>query len=451
MATRRTMTRIRTLVALGVLLLSSAAAATPDTSGASYVRRWNSAITEVMIEDGFSPAAQARFFSYLHIAAYEASRHGSPGWLSLAGTVRDLKPVPAPESGCAYDWRVAAMAAYRKVASLSLFRIYITDSLYDVAMAELAAAGVSAEVRSCSERYGVRVGEHVLAWMKPDGYVKIQASPKYVIPSYAGAWEPTPPDFKEPADPFWGPTMRPLTLDSARQFPAMPEVAFSDAADSRFHRLAREVYDVTRSLTKEQEAIAMFWNDTPVRTHHYGHLMYASRQISPTGHWMSIAESASKTAGADMARTLAVFVSTSVSIYDVLISCWGEKFRSNVMRPVTYINRYIDSTWQPLIQTPPFPEHTSGHSSISGAASTVLTHWFGTRAFTDSTEERFGWGVRSFASFEEAAREAAMSRLYGGIHYSHGNAAGLDNGQRIGAWVVRRLQLREEPRTADGE
>jgi hypothetical protein len=391
-------------VILGVLLMQAvASAATPDTSGASYIHRWNSAITEVMIEDGFSPAAQARFFSYLHIAAYEAARHGAPEYRSFAGLVRDLTPVPAPDTGCVYDWRVAAIAAYKKVASLTLFRIYITDSLYEVSLAELEATGLSPEVRACSERYGVRVGEHVLAWMKPDGYVKIQASGKYVIPKYTGAWEPTPPDFKEPADPFWGPTLRPLTLDSARQFPPIAATAYDEAEDSRFYEQAREVYDLTRSLSDEQKAIAMFWNDTPIRTHHYGHLMYASRQISPSGHWMSIAQSAAVAADADMMRSLAVYSSTAVAIYDALISCWSEKFRSNVMRPVTYINRYIDSTWEPMIQTPPFPEHTSGHSSISGAASTVLTHWFGTRAFVDSTEERFGWGVRSFESFEAAA------------------------------------------------
>lgn len=439
---------------MAALLLAAATAVradTPDTSGAAYIHRWNSALNEVMMEDGFSPAAQARFFSYLHIAAYEASRFAAPGYRSFAGLVRDLEPIPLPDTACRYDWRVSAMAAYKKVASLSLFRIYITDSLYDVALAELESAGLPSDLRECSERYGVRVGEHILAWMKPDGYGRIQASPKYVIPSYAGAWEPTPPDFKEPVDPFWGQTMRPFTLDSARQFSPAPAIDYSSEPDSKFHALAREVYDVTTSLTNEQQAIAMYWNDTPIRTHHYGHLMYASRQISPAGHWMSIAQTAAKAARANQVRSLAAFASTAVAMHDGMVSCWSEKFRSNVIRPVTYINRFIDSTWQPMIQTPPFPEHTSGHSTFSGAASAVLTHWFGSMSFVDSTEERFGWGVRSFMSFEEAAREAAASRLYGGIHYRHGNLAGLENGQRIGEWVVRRLELQPPPQTADGE
>jgi hypothetical protein len=438
------------ILAVALLALVAAVPGAAQHRDVSYVHRWNRAITEVMMEDGFSPAAQARFYSYLHIAAYEAARHASPGYRSFAGLVRDLTPVPLPDSGCSYDWRVAAMAAYKKVASQTLFRIYITDSLYLDAMAELEAAGLAPDVRECSERYGVRVGEHVLAWMKPDGYVKIQASPKYVIPSYEGAWEPTPPDFKEPADPFWGPTLRPLVIDSARHYPPIEPMAFSADTASEFHALAREVYAVTTAMSDEQRRIAMFWNDTPVRTHHLGHLMYASRQISPVGHWLSIARTAAEATKSEMVPTLAVYASTSVAIYDALISCWNEKYRSNVMRPVTFINRYIDPAWQPMIQTPPFPEHTSGHSSISGAASTVLTHWFGAIAYVDSTEERFGWGVRSFGSFEEAAREAALSRLYGGIHYSRGNNAGLENGQRIGAHVVGRLVLRDEPKAAVG-
>jgi hypothetical protein len=440
--------RIIIVVLVALSASASAPAQQADTSAASYVRRWNTAINNVLMEDGFSPAIQARFFAYLHIAAYEVARHSMPGYRSFAGQLHGLTPVPEPESGCSYDWRIATMAAYKKVASLTLFRIYVTDSLYDQSMAELASTGVSPEVRACSESYGVRVAEHILAWMKPDGYVKIQASPKYVIPTYAGAWEPTPPDFKEPLDPFWGSLMRPLVIDSARAFPAKDALPYSESPQSAFYANVREVYDVDKKLSDEQRAIAMYWNDTPIESHHLGHLMYSSRQISPTGHWLSIAQTATETTHADMCRSLAVYASTSIAIYDALLSCWAEKFRSNVIRPVTYINRFIDSTWEPLIQTPPFPEHTSGHSTISGAASTVLGYWFGAMTFVDSTEERFGWGVRSFPSFDAAAREAAMSRLYGGIHYRTGNVAGLENGQAIGGYVIRTVRLVDEPRTA---
>lgn len=431
----------RQLVIIAVFALVAASrliAQSVDTSGAAYVHRWNRAISEVMMEDGFTPPASARFFAYLHVAAYEAARHASPGNRSFAGMLEGLTPIPEPDRLCTYDWRVSAMAAYRKAASLMLFRIYLTDSLYDEAITELEAHGLSPAVRECSEKYGISVAQHVLNWMKPDGYTRIQASGKYVIPQYTGAWEPTAPDFKEPTDPFWG-TVRCFTLDSARAIPPAAAIAFDDARDSKFHELAREVYDVTRTLTPDQSAIALFWNDTPIRTHHFGHLMYASRQISPTGHWMNIAQIAATNAGTDMVRSLAAYATTSIAIHDAIVACWHEKFRSNVIRPITYINRYIDSTWEPLIQTPPFPEHTSGHSSVSGAASTVLTHLFGSMAFVDSTEERFGWGVRSFRNFEEAAREAAMSRLYGGIHYRHANESGFENGRSVAEHVIGQL------------
>jgi hypothetical protein len=119
---------------------------------------------------------------------------------------------------------------------------------------------------------------------------------------------------------------------------------------------------------------------------------------------------------------------------DAFVSCWSTKFKYNLLRPVTYIKRHIDKAWEPLLITPPFPEYTSGHSCQSGAASTVLTAVFGESfAFDDATHVDEGLPVRSFPSFTAAAEEAAMSRLYGGIHFRFGNEVGLAQGRAIGA------------------
>ena len=135
---------------------------------------------------------------------------------------------------------------------------------------------------------------------------------------------------------------------------------------------------------------------------------------------------------------------TAVALADGFISVWDEKYRSNVVRPETVINAHLDETWEPLLQTPPFPEYTSGHSVISTAAAVVLTDQFGDDfAFTDSTEMRYGLPSRSFSSFKQAAAEAAMSRLYGGIHYRMAIEEGVIQGRRVGELVLRKVQTRK--------
>jgi hypothetical protein len=130
---------------------------------------------------------------------------------------------------------------------------------------------------------------------------------------------------------------------------------------------------------------------------------------------------------------------------DGFISCWDEKYRSKLIRPETYINQHIDENWTPLLQTPPFPEYTSGHSVISNAAAVTLTSLFGDNfAFSDSTELEFGLTARNFKSFMDASAEAALSRLYGGIHYRRACDVGVDEGKELGKLVLERIKTRSQ-------
>jgi hypothetical protein len=175
-----------------------------------------------------------------------------------------------------------------------------------------------------------------------------------------------------------------------------------------------------------------------------------SKKITPGGHWMSIAGIAARTAGVDAMRASEAYILTAVALADGFISCWDEKYRSCLTRPVTVINQEIDPTWSPILQTPAFPEYTSGHSVVSGAASTVLTALFGEPfAYVDSTEVEFGLTVRWYDSFRQAADEAAMSRLYGGIHYRPAIENGVAQGRAVGQRVVEQLHTRERPLVAD--
>ena len=157
---------------------------------------------------------------------------------------------------------------------------------------------------------------------------------------------------------------------------------------------------------------------------------------------MGITKVASKKTNSDFARTLYAYTKTSIALMDAFISCWDEKYRSNLVRPETLINTYIDENWKPVLQTPPFPEYTSGHSVISGAASTALTSIFGDNfAFDDDTEVPYGLPVRSFTSFNSAADEAAISRMYGGIHYRKAVEIGVKQGRTLGEFVVQNLKM----------
>jgi membrane-associated phospholipid phosphatase len=212
---------------------------------------------------------------------------------------------------------------------------------------------------------------------------------------------------------------------------------------SPFYLQAKEVYDIGKSLTEDQRQIVQFWDDNPYVMHVRGHAMFATKKVTPGGHWMGITAIAARRSGADLMQSAEAYVRTAIALSDGFLSCWDEKFRSNLVRPETVINAHLDEGWQPLLQTPPFPEYTSGHSVISSAAATVLTEQFGEAfAFTDSVEVEFGIPARPYPSFAAAAAEAAVSRLYSGIHYRMAVEEGSVQGRRVGELVVERLRTR---------
>ena len=196
---------------------------------------------------------------------------------------------------------------------------------------------------------------------------------------------------------------------------------------------------------EDRTAIAKFWDCNPYVSHHTGHVMFATKKITPGGHWIGITSIATRQAGSDFMETVAAYTLTSIALFDGFISCWDEKYRSNLVRPETFINQFIDEDWLPVLQTPPFPEHTSGHSVISRAAAVALTSLYGDDfAFTDTTEEEYGLPARSFTSFFHASDEAAISRMYGGIHYRPAIYEGVKQGEAVGKYVVDQLQLRSQ-------
>jgi len=258
-----------------------------------------------------------------------------------------------------------------------------------------------------------------------------------------GKWSPTPPGYFAAVEPYWN-KIRCLTLDSANQFIPKKVVLFSKEPGSEFYNQAYEVYKAGNNLTTEEKAIASFWDCNPFDLKTSGHLFFASKKISPGGHWINITALACTQTNSDIMKSSAAYTGVSIALFDAFISCWDEKYRSNSIRPETYIDKYIDQGWRPLLQTPPFPEYTSGHSVVSSAAAVVLTKMFGDHfSFTDSTETEFDLPPRHFNSFMEASKEAAVSRFYGGIHYQSAIVNGQDQGYKVGEVVLEKIHLKK--------
>jgi PAP2 superfamily len=405
-------------------------------------------VIDIVRHDIFPPTVASRIYTYTAVAGYEAMVPGNPEYRSLAGQLKGLEPAPQPEAGKVYCYPLAGVNAVLTTGKALIFSEADMEALRKTLLEDFKKINMPNDVYKRSLAYGEAVAKHILAWSKKDNYAQTRSAPKFAIDTNDPArWEPTPPNYDPALEPHWR-TIRTWVMDSAAQFRPAPPIAFDAKKGSDFYKMAQEVYDIRKNLTPEQEAIAWYWDDNPFATQVSGHFSYAVKKISPAGHWLNIVAQVCRKTNADIMRTAETYVKVSCAIADGFICCWDEKYRSCVLRPETYINRYVvdknkDEIWTPLIQTPPFPEHTSGHSTISAAAATVLTNQFGDNfAFTDSTEVQFGLPVRTFPSFQIAADEVGMSRLYGGIHYRHGNVEGLKAGRRVGQYVVERLKTK---------
>lgn len=395
-------------------------------------------LTSTMVYDIFSPPQASRVYSYASIAGYEALRQSDTSWRSLAGQVRNMPAVPAPDRADEYSFALAGVRAMLTVSHQLTFSRERMDSVR-TAISQRYESSLPADVYARSIAYGDTVARHVLAWAGKDKFKESRGLPKFSVTRQPGRWIPTPPAYMDAVEPNWG-TVLPFAMDSATQFRPPVPFAFDSVKGTPFYAQALEVYDTGRHLTEEQRAIAAFWDCNPYVMNVQGHTMFATKKITPGGHWMGIAGIAARKANASVLQTADTYVRTAMALADGFIAAWEEKFRSGVIRPESVINAYIDEKWAPLLQTPPFPEYPSGHSVISTSAAQVLTAIYGQNfAFADSSEVPYGMPVRSFASFDAAANEAAISRLYGGIHYRQAIEEGQRQGKRVGLNVVARV------------
>ncbi|CAN5893704.1 hypothetical protein BH24BAC1_BH24BAC1_21060 [soil metagenome] len=410
---------------------------------AAYVQTLKK-LTDVMVLDVTGPCAAARYYAYANLAAYEILYQQShpAQYLPFTGRLRDYPDFSRLRPSQAVNGELAGLYALLRMGEELLPSGYLLEEPRKQLLRDAAKKHrVKEETLLASRAYADSVVARMVQYAAQDGYLKTTGYLRYTPLKETGAWQPTSPGYMEAYEPHWA-SLRPFLLDSASQFRPLPPVPYNAQRETPFFALATEVYDLTRNLSEEQTLIAGFWDCNPFFLTQMGHVSFGTKKISPGGHWMGITGIACTQKKLPLAETVRWHTLVGITMADAFISCWNEKYRSNRIRPETFINETIDRDWRPLLQTPPFPEYTSGHSVVSTSVAVVLTQLAGEDfAYTDTVEVEFGLPARSFRSFRQAAQEAAISRLYGGIHFRDAVDNGVQQGEQIGRYVLQRLQL----------
>lgn len=398
---------------------------------------WFETLYDVVKAEKTTPPPASRIYGITAIALYESIVAGTEANRSLVGQLNDLRSLPQPKQNKKYHWPTVANAVlaktirdlYPTISQASLDAINNLEQRF----ASQYQAKVPRPEYERSVAHGQAVATAILDWAATDGFSTHNDCPYVPVP-VPGAWEPTPLGFNpNPLQPCWG-LIRPMVLTSGEEcLPPGPPEFFTDP-DSDFYAAGLEVYTAGLDLTEAQKTIADYWSDGPGATG------------TPPGHWIAIASQIARNDNLSLAAAAEAYAHVGVAVHDAFIGCWNVKYIDNLQRPVTYINANINADWLPYIETPGFPSYTSGHSTQSAAAARVLTDMFGIKRFTDTTHTDHGLvppqEPRTFDSFDAAAAEAAVSRLYGGIHFAFDNDDGLASGQCIGQAITDRVRFR---------
>jgi membrane-associated phospholipid phosphatase len=397
---------------------------------------WFDTLYEVVKSEATTYPVASRIYGVSAVALYEAVVPGAFHHRSLVGQLHDLAAVPQPEVSEPYHWPTVANAALARtirglVPSLTPENLDAINALEQSFAAQFQAE-VLPEDSARSVAQGQAVADAILAWAATDGFSLYNNCP-YVPTPVPGAWEPTPPAFTpNPDQPCWA-QLRPMVLASGAECapPGHPE--FSTDSGSAFYAAAFEVYHTGLTLTDEQRTIAQYWADGVGATG------------TSSGHWMAIVGQIARNDGLSLAAAAEAYARLGITVADAFIAIWHAKYGYNLQRAVTYIQAHIDGSWLPYLVTPANPSYISGHATQSGAAATALTDLFGIKAFTDTTHTDHHLmppqEPRTFSSFDEAAAEAAVSRLYGGIHYAFDDDDGLASGQCVGQAITDRVRF----------
>jgi hypothetical protein len=397
----------------------------------------------VVMGNNFTPVVASRNYAYANIAAYEVIAAGYPkDYQSLVGQLNGFKSVAHPAKGKTINYELAAIFAFCNVGELVTFPAGSMKNYVDSLRRLAIDNGMPDEVLKNSENYANAVAKSIIKWSIGDNYLQTRTGVKYTIKDSAGRWVPTPPAYTDAVEPHWK-ELRYMVLKSPNQIKVDPPPSYNvKDTSSKYYHEVKMIENAGDHLTAEQTHIADFWDDNPGRLNLSGHLMYISKKFSPGGHWMSITGIGAKKVNANFNKTVCAYTKTAIALFDAFIQCWTIKYLYDYARPETAINANFDNRWRPHLQTPPFPEYTCGHCTISAAAAAALTNTLGDNvAYTDTSELEFGIRNRTFSSFRQAASETAISRFYGGIHFHNSCVVSTVYGTEVGKYVVDKLRM----------
>jgi len=381
---------------------------------------------------GFTPPVQARAFGYMGLALYESVVRGVPDHQSVASQLHGVGALPEANPGIPYNWALVANAAMAEVmrglwgdrTNRASDNISELNAL-ETSLASQYGAGVPPGIARLSIDFGRSVGAAVFATSRDDGGDRgylTNFPTSYVPPAGPGFWVPTAPG-QVAMQPFWATNVGTFALANAAECNPGPPPAYSEDPNSPFYSEANFDYQLSKNLTPEQTTIARYWADGP-------------GTISGPGHSLAIVNEIVTQQGANLAQAAEAYARAGIADADALTAIWQAKYQYNLIRPVTYIQRMIDPTWNALLPTPPFPEYVSAHSGQSAAVATTLEALFGDNvAFVDHAHDADGFAPRSFDHIFAAAEEAGISRIYAGIHFRSGNL----NGRALGRCVAAKV------------
>jgi PAP2 superfamily len=410
----------------------------PDAAEVLHQNQNN--LTDLIIYDIFSPPVASRIYAYTSLAAYEAIRYADTNALSITAKLKGFGIMPQPGKNKKYDFTLAASKAFYTVAGQMTFSKDTLAKFEEQTYAAFKNA-LDKEVYDSSIAFGTAIAKTIMQRAAADNYKQTRPLEKFYGSKEDGKWRPTSPDYLDGVEPYWQ-QLKTFVLDSASQFTPPPPPVFSKSENSIFFKMNKEVYDTGKVLTQEQKDIARFWDDNPFVMEHSGHLMAATKKQTPGGHWMGIATIACRQGKADAVKAAKTYALTALALFEAFVSVFETKYRYVYIRPISAINSMIDAKWESFLQTPPFPEYTSGHSTITGSAATVLTNLYGNNfAFTDTSNMRYVNMQRKFSSFLQASDESSISRFYGGIHYKISVDTGAAVGKRIGKYIIDKIAV----------
>jgi hypothetical protein len=376
---------------------------------------------------GFFPPQAARAYGYVGIATYESVVYGIPGAMSLYGQVNGLTVLPKPNTMLEYNWAISSNAAVAEMirkmfdVNLSAANLATIDSTETANLAALSR-GQTQDVIDRSVQFGKDVTAAIYTASTTDGGHQAYTNPfqlPYTPPVGPADWVPTSATLT-PVAPKWG-SNRPFILANVTSNEPASPTAFGTDVNSAFYLQAIAVYNQVKNNSADQVTIAKFWADDPFNT------------CTPTGHTFNIMTQLLKENNATLEKSSVAFAKLAIAENDAFIICWKGKYQYTLIRPVSYIKKYIDPAFATVIGTPAFPSYTSGHSADMGAGSMMFTNLFtdgsGNYTFTDYSQLQYGFAARNYTNFNDMALECANSRFYAGIHYDQDNQEGLKMGR----------------------